>query len=221
MTPETYYALNASLPPESNAGGVAGFGMDLARNAYEPLADVAPLTGDYRAAERGNQFFRQAYDNPSLMQKGLNILAGAGEYATTVPGIGELAGLAKMSGMGLGALAGIIKGPWEQLPLGLVGQEDPMRAPLEFKGAPKDQGTSELFDLWEQYDNTGELQIEDVVDQLDFLISDNRAPTELQEAVDAFRQAQIDDWELAGRGDTRDAERAIEDGIKKYMRLPK
>jgi hypothetical protein len=85
-----------------------GFGLeDLARAAYEPLADVTPGVGDVRAAERGGEWATQAASQARRGEIGgaaLSGLASLGEYATTVPGIGEAVGLGKMAmgGIGLG-----------------------------------------------------------------------------------------------------------------------
>jgi hypothetical protein len=90
------------------------FWRQMGRNALEVGYDIAPGVGDVRAAERGSSATADALRR----LKAGDILGGAGrgaeglaEYLSTVPGIGEVAGLAGKAASGLGlAGAGVIRG---------------------------------------------------------------------------------------------------------------
>ena len=75
----------------------------------------------------------------------------------------------------------------------------------------------ELFNVFEQYDNTGEIQIEDLVEEVEQLIDDGNAPSELQQAANAFRKEQEDDFELGGRNDMDQAEENFVSEVQKYL----
>jgi hypothetical protein len=63
-----------------------------------------------------------------------------------------------------------------------------------------------LADALEKYEGTGEIQtIPDLVNHVDGLIGEGKAPESLSEAVETYRQEQEDDRKLGGRGDMDEA----------------
>jgi hypothetical protein len=58
-----------------------------------------------------------------------------------------------------------------------------------------------MREAWDRYDDTGESTIRDLVNEIEYLISNGEAPLSLQAAVDAFREAEQEDQVLAGRGE--------------------
>lgn len=103
-----------------------------------------------------------------------------------------------------------------------VAQEDiTEKAPEEV-----DQGaTEDLSGLWAQYDDTGEIQTHmDLVDEVEAVIDDaesSEAVTDLSLAVSKYRQEQIEDEELGGRGDMDSAETAFNDALLTFIESKK
>jgi hypothetical protein len=77
-------------------------------HAREPLMDVTPGVGDVRAAERGRDLFSRAYQQAGegdWVDAASSGAEGLAEYITTVPVLGDIAGLAK--GATAGSLAAV------------------------------------------------------------------------------------------------------------------
>ena len=96
-----------------SAGGVTGFLGDLARHAYDPIADITPGVGELRAASRGGDFAHEAvqqWKQGNVGEATKYGLGSLGEYATTVPGLAEIGGAAKVATAGLMKSAPLIGG---------------------------------------------------------------------------------------------------------------
>jgi hypothetical protein len=74
-----------------------------------------------------------------------------------------------------------------------------------------------LRDAWEKFDVTGEFTIRDLVNEVDKLVSDGKSPEELRKHVNAFRMAEQEDRELAGRGDIDAAEESFCEAVRKAI----
>jgi hypothetical protein len=77
--------------------------------------------------------------------------------------------------------------------------------------------SKELQEAWDKYDDTGEYTIYDLVGEIEFIANNNSespiAET-LKEVVEAFREEEKYDHELAGRGDMDTAEENLVQSIK-------
>lgn len=87
-----------------------GFGLeDLANAAYDPIAEITPIVGDKRAADRGWQNLKQAsqeFQQGNYLNAGAYGLGALGEYATAAPVLGTGMDIAKVAGHGLSMMAG-------------------------------------------------------------------------------------------------------------------
>ena len=75
----------------------------------------------------------------------------------------------------------------------------------------------ELQETWDKYDNTGELTIYDLADEIEVIANknyENPLAGTLKAAVAAFREEERYDRELAGRGDMDAAEENFVQSIK-------
>lgn len=82
------------------------------------------------------------------------------------------------------------------------------------------ESMDELTDLYNRYNDTFDLQIEDVVDEVEFLVGDGRAPARLESAINKFRQEQRDDFTLGGRNDMGQAEDEFLSALKVELSVP-
>ena len=75
----------------------------------------------------------------------------------------------------------------------------------------------ELQEAWDRYDDTGDLTVYDLADEVEVIANNNydhpHAET-LKSAVEAFREEERYDRELAGRGDMDAAEENLVRSIK-------
>jgi hypothetical protein len=78
--------------------------------------------------------------------------------------------------------------------------------------APAD--LAELRAAWNKFDETGEITISELADNVEFLISEGKAPESLRTELEAYREAVREDFELAGRGDVDPAAEALAKAIR-------
>lgn len=86
--------------------------------------------------------------------------------------------------------------------------------------AIRPRGTaSPLKEAFEKFDDTGEIEtIRDLVDEVERLTVEGKAPESLTRAVEAYREAEREDFrELAGRGDMDAAEEAFLASLKRAI----
>jgi hypothetical protein len=81
------------------------------------------------------------------------------------------------------------------------------------------QAWPELSDALRDYEESGSkfTTVNDVADELESLLADDRAPRALQSALDTFREEQRDDRELGGRGDMDRAGEALLSAIEREV----
>ena len=83
-----------------------------------------------------------------------------------------------------------------------LGLEDDLDSETLNKLKQNQPAVNHVSDAIEKYEGTGEIQtMPDLVNHVEGLIAENKAPGSLQDAVDQYRQEQADDRELGGRGD--------------------
>ena len=75
----------------------------------------------------------------------------------------------------------------------------------------------ELQEAWDRFDDTGDLTVYDLADEVEVIANnnyDNPHSETLKAAVEAFREEERYDRELAGRGDMDAAEETLVRSIK-------
>ena len=107
----------------------------------------------------------------------------------------------------------VIEGP-------LSGERERLEAVLLQKQSVE---MSELSDLWNQYDDTGELTHLDLVDEVEAFVEDSEntdIAITLSKAIKVYRTEQREDFELGGRGDMDTAENEFNSVLESTLKKP-